>query len=275
MDSLEWAPVTWHRQPEQQQKSQPTVATTEPDDTHVDAGDLEGQTTAVTNPPTTPPTKTYTREDVNKARQQEKEKLYPELQELRKEVAELRKAREEAEAAQQVQTQKEADEARRKAEEEMDVRALLAKKELEFNEQLAAERAERERAFALFDKERQFAEIQSYRAQQIDAARDDILPELLDLVSGDTREQIDASVQGLKDRSSRILNATAQANQQIRRESSGARVTAPPAADPLDNYSGNKTFTPEEIRAMSVEEYAKYRQALIGQGSGVGVGLFG
>jgi hypothetical protein len=242
------------------------------DSLEASADEDTAQAQATTQAPTV---KTFTREDVNKARQQEKDKLYPELQELRKEVAELRKAREDAEAERQSNLQKEEAAAKIKAEEEMDVRALLAKKELEFQEQIAAERSERERAFALFDKERQFADIQNYRAQQLDAARDDILPELLDLVSGNTREQIDSSVQGLKDRSARILNATAQANQQIRRESSGARVTSPPAADPLDNYSGNKTFTPEELRAMSVEEYAQYRSALLGPGAGVGVGLFG
>jgi chromosome segregation ATPase len=232
----------------------------------------ELQLEATEEPPADPkPVKTFTREDVTKARQQEKDKLYPEITKLREEVAELRKVREEAERQAQEAAQREAEEARRKEEEEMDVRALLAKKEVEWEQKLRAEQEERERAFALFEKERQYTTVQQYRAQQIDLARDDILPELLDLVAGDTPEQIDASINGLKERSARILDATRQATGSVRREATGARVTAPPATDPLDNYSGQQSFTPEQIRAMSVEEYAQYRQAFGMSGGGRGM----
>ena len=163
----------------------------------------------------------------------------------------------------------------KREEAEMDVRSLLATKETEWTARLEAEKLERERAFALLDRERAFTELQQYRTKKMTEAQDDILPELLDLIAGETPEQIDASVASLKDRSTRILGATQAATQQNRRDTVGSRVTAPPAADPLDNYSGNKTFTPEEIRGMSVEEYAQYRSALLGRGSGGGVGLFG
>lgn len=221
------------------------------------------------------PTKTYTREDVNKARQQEKDKLYPELQKLREQVTYLTEAQQAAENERQAALKAKEEAERLKAEEEMDVRALLAKKEVEWEQKLKQEQEERERAFALFEKERQYASIQQYRAQQIELARDDILPELLDLVAGDTPEQIDASINGLKERTDRILGNVQAATSQVRREATGARVTAPPAADPLDNYSGQQTFSPEQIRAMSVDEYAQYRQSLLGGAAGRGQGMFG
>lgn len=261
--------ITWYRQPEQQQKSQQPVTT-------LDLQDVEPQQTTTTNGSAPDAPEGFTREDIKKARQQEKDKLYPEIQKLKDEVQELRTIREQAEAEQKKREDEAAAALKKREEDEMDVRSLLQTKEAEWEAKIEAERLERERAFALLDRERAYTELQQYRNQAMQAAQDDILPELLDLVSGETPEQIDASVAGLKDRTNRILNATQQATQQTRRETVGSRVTAPPAADPLDNYSGNKTFTPEEIRSMSVEEYAQYRSALLGRGgSGTGVGLFG
>jgi len=54
----------------------------------------------------------------------------------------------------------------------------------------------------------------------------------------------------------------------------GSRVTVP-ASGPLDTNSEQQTFTAEQIAAMSVSEYAKYRGKLLGQAaSDRGKGLF-
>ena len=224
---------------------------------------------------TAKPVKTFTREDLTKARQQEKDKLYPEMQKLREQVQALT-ATQQAEEEARRKAQEELDaEAKRREEEDMDVRTLLARKEVEWQERLENERLERERAIALLEQERNYAANQQYRNARIEQERENILPELIDLVSGNTPEEIEASINGLRERSMRILESTRDATSQVRRDSVGARVTSPPASDPLDNYSGQKSFTPEQIRAMSVEEYAQYRQALIGNGAaGGGTGMF-
>jgi len=230
-------------------------------------------TTATAYTTTTTPDTYFTADDIQKARQQEKQKLYAEMERMRNELAERDKR--EAEAEERRRAEKEAfeAEAKRKAEEEMDVRTLLEHKQQEFEQALESERQEREKAFALLEMEKAFNQLQEYRQQAVAVAGDDIIPELRDLVSGNTPEEIDASIAGLKERSERIIESAQQAMQSARRDMSGARVTAP-ATGPLDNEPGQKTFTAEELAALPMSEYAKYRSSLIGD-AGKSRGLFG
>jgi hypothetical protein len=157
----------------------------------------------------------------------------------------------------------------------MDVRQLLETKEKEWAEKLESERLEREKAFTLLERERQFAELSEYRSSRLNDERENIIPELLDLITGNTKEEIEQSIAGLKERSSRILDSAQQAMQSARREMTGSRVTAPPSG-PLDTNSDQQQFTAEQIAAMSVTEYAKYRGKLLGTvAADRGKGIFG
>jgi hypothetical protein len=221
------------------------------------------------------PNKSYTEEDLKKVREQEKSKLYPQIDSLKEELAVLKKEREERLAeAERLRAEQEA-EARKKAEAEMDVRQLLETKEKEWAEKLESERLEREKAFTLLERERQFAELSEYRSGRLNEERENIIPELLDLITGNTKEEIEQSIAGLKERSSRILDSAQQAMQSARREMTGSRVTAPPSG-PLDTNSDQQQFTAEQIAAMSVTEYAKYRGKLLGTvAADRGKGIFG
>ena len=231
--------------------------------------------TLVTPVQTQTPNKAYTEEDLKKVREQEKSKLYPQIDSLKEELAVLKKEREERLAeAERLRAEQEA-EARKKAEAEMDVRQLLETKEKEWAEKLEAERLEREKAFTLLERERQFAELSEYRSARLNEERDNIIPELLDLITGNNKEEIEQSIAGLKERSSRILDSAQQAMQSARREMTGSRVTAPPSG-PLDTNSDQQQFTAEQIAAMSVTEYAKYRGKLLGTAASErGKGIFG
>lgn len=219
--------------------------------------------------------RSYTEEDLAKVRAQEKDKLYPQIDKLKSELEELKRQREEEARAKQAE--KEAEDAARReaAEADMDVRDLLRKKESEWTEQLERERQERERAFALLEREKSFAELQNFRQQRLEEERDNIIPELLDLVSGESQEEVNTSIEGLKERSARILESAQQAMQSARKEMTGSRVTAPPTG-PLDINSEQRNFTADEIAAMPMNEYAKYRQRLLSpQAQGRSQGLFG
>jgi hypothetical protein len=210
----------------------------------------------------------YSEADLAKVRTQEKDKLYPVIEKLKEEVEALRKEKE-AEVAQRQAEETEkltAIEARKKAEEEasLDIRDLLAKKDSEWQEQLERERNERERAFALLEQERAFADLQTYKSERLDAERDNIMPELLDLIQGNTREELDSSIEGLKDRSARILESAQSAMQNTRREMTGTRATLPPAG-PLETNMESRQFTAQEIAAMSVKEYGQYRDRLLSE----------
>lgn len=217
----------------------------------------------------------YTEDDLAKVRSQEKEKLYPQIDKLKEELESLKREREEE--ARLKAEQAASEEAARKAaqEDDLDVRTLLKTKEQEWQEQLERERQERERAFALLEREKAFADLQNYRAQRLDQERESIIPELIDLVTGNTQEEVEASINGLKERSARILESAQSAMQSARKEMTGTRVTAP-SAGPLETNSENRQFTAEDISSMSLNDYAKYREKLLSPTArGKSRGLFG
>ena len=223
--------------------------------------------------------KFYTEEDLARVRSQEKEKLYPQIETLKEEVATLKKIKEEetarlaAEAEEKAKALAEAEKA--KMEEELSAKDLLKAKEQEWAAQLEQERQERANAFALLEKEKEFAALSAYKAQRIDAERDNIIPELVDLINGSTPDELDENINALKERSARILESVQQASQSARREMTGTRPTLP-AAGPLETNSDQRSFTAQDIASMSMDEYAKYRQRLLSPSAlGRSQGLFG
>jgi hypothetical protein len=219
--------------------------------------------------------KFYTEEDLARVRSQEKEKLYPQIDKLKEELDAVKREREAELAAKAEEAA--AQEAARKAaiEDETDVRELLRLKETEFNEQLERERQERERAFALLEREKAFADLQNYRVNRLEQERENIAPELLDLVTGNTQEELDASIEDLKGRSARIVESMQAATQNARKEMVGTRVTTPPAG-PLETNSDDRQFTAAELAAMPMNEYAKIRDRLMSESArGKSRGLFG
>ena len=221
----------------------------------------------------------FTADDLAKARAQEKAKLYPQIEKMAAELEALKKEREETaarKAAKKAEREKEEQEkAKAKEEKELSYKELLKKKEQEFQSLIEKERLERENAIALLDKERKFQEITNYRQQRIEQERDNIVPQLLDLVNGNTKEEIEQSIETLKAKSSAIMQDVQQTVLSARQQMPGARITAP-ASGPLDNDSEQQISTPDSIRDMSMADYAKQRAKLLGSAaSNRGQGLFG
>ena len=224
----------------------------------------------------------FTAEDIEKARKQEKDKLYDSMETMKGELAELRKQRETELAEREAEKQRIAAEAaaaaKAKEEEELSVRQLLEKREQEFAAQIAAERQERESALELLRLEQEFSVLQQYRADRLAQEADNILPELLDLVvTGPTAEKIEESIAGLKARSERILQMAVQGQQAQRAAMPGVSVTAPPVG-PAEINSENQTISLEQLRSMSMDDYMKNRDKLLpaaSQARRSNSGLFG
>jgi hypothetical protein len=215
--------------------------------------------------------KSYTEDDLKRVREQEKGKLYDTIESLKGEVNLLAKDREER-LAEADRLRKDAeDDARKKAESEMDTRELLSLKEKEWMAQLEEVKNENARSLALVERERQYAALTEFRNRRVQEEQDNIIPELVDLISGNTPEEIEQSITGLRDRSSKILDSASQAMQSARREMTGTRPTLPPT---MENNSDQQQFSAEQIAAMSVTEYAKVRERL-GMGRGTDKGIFG
>ena len=234
-------------------------------------------------PPAPPQPRTFTTEEIEAARRQERDKVYKQIDELKeqnKRLLEITQSREEAEE----QAAREAEEARKRAEEaELEAKELLKRRDNEWSQrfdnlqsQLDAQAQEVAAERELARKEREYAELLVYKQQRLSEAADDILPELRDFVTGATREEVDQSISALKERSALIIGNVAQAVQQTGPLGQrGPSVTAPPVG-PMENEEGMRTLSAEEIKNMPMGEYAKYRDRLLnGASSQAQQGLYG
>jgi hypothetical protein len=224
----------------------------------------------------------FTAEDISRAREQEKQKVYSTMEKMKEELSGLKKEREEREALEAdrraKRVERDTELAKKKQEEtdaELGFKELLQKKELELESKLAEQKAATDNAFALLARERDYQELQTYRSQRLEQERENIIPELIDLIQGNNAEEVEASIVSLKEKSTRIFDNVAAASQQSRKEMVGARITAP-ANGPLDNDSDSQSASPDELRNMSMADYAKNRSKLLGaSGTNRGQGLFG
>lgn len=225
-----------------------------------------------------PTSKVFTEEDINKARQQEKDKLYGRLEEaqnrmksMEEQLSLLAREREDAIKQAEEKARNEAELQKQRELEELTAKELLTKKEDEFNqrinsvEQEWAEKfqqleAERQAQAALLEKERALQALEVYRQRRVHEESENIIPELIDLIQGNSEEEIENSIGVLRARSSAIIESIQQASQPTRLK--GAPVTAPPTG-PLENNSEYQTMTADDIRNMPMDQYAKMRERLL------------
>jgi hypothetical protein len=242
---------------------------------------IDTATNVVTIPVPQPPPdalaqrRTFTEEEVAKFRQDERDKLYGQMTKQSESLTQMqeRLAAIEAEKAAQAdaaaKAQADADAAAKaKAEAEMSAKDYVRTETARLEAQLAEERRQREEQLALFEKERSFTALREYTQQQVAAHRDQIAPELLDLVTGGTQAEIDASISLLVNKSSAIVESIAAAQAQARQASlRGVSATGRPNIGPLDTDPSSRTLTPQQIRDMSPAEYAANRQQLLAAAS--------
>lgn len=208
--------------------------------------------------------KTFTAEEVEKIRQQEKDKLYGQIEELKGELKSYREEREAEQRAREEEEKRLAEEAKAKSEEEMEVRELIRKKEEEWTQQMRQIQEEAERDRALLDQERRYNALQEYKVKQLETHGEEIMPHLRGYVTGNTEEEIDASIQQQIQTTNAILADVQAAQQQQQAAVPTTRVTAPGDGGPMEQVAGTtRTFSAEEIAAMSPAEFAKHRDSLI------------
>lgn len=212
---------------------------------------------------------------LNKARQDERDKLYGRLTEqgetlksMQDELAAMKAERAaEVEAVQAAKAQAEAAQKAR-AEAEMSAKDFVKQEAERWQTQLAEMERQRAEERAIFEKERAFNELRAYTQAQVAANRDQIAPELLDLVTGNTPEEVDASLETMRTKTAAILEGIAGAQAQARQASlRGVSATGRPNIGPMDTDPGSRTLTPKDISEMSMAEYASYRQHLLAAAS--------
>ncbi|MFD4858423.1 hypothetical protein [Streptomyces atratus] len=232
------------------------------------------------------PAATYTEADLARVRQQEKDKLYSELERLREqtstlpnmasELEALRKEREEREAATLAAQTKAEEESRAKAEAEMSAKELLDKRNAEWEAKLANLEREREAERELLAKEKEFAQLRDYTQRRIQEESKHIAPELLDLVDGNTAQEVDASIERLKAKSAAIAEKVRGTQQQLGAQQQGVSPSGFNSAGPMDMLPNTQNYSAQDIANMSMKEYAeKIRGQFMGQGDARNRGLYG
>jgi hypothetical protein len=227
--------------------------------------------------------RTFTEEEVERIREQEKSKLYGRLNSFEQQLASIQAEREAA--AQQAATlAQEAAEAQRLREEaEMDAKQLVQRTREEFETRLAEVQQEAEQTRLILEMERKFAALNAYANKRIgeEMEQQTIMPELLDLIAGDTEEQIEESIAFAKAKTAAIVasvQATLQQNPQqtapLLAGPRGTNITAPPVG-PMETQTAQQTFSVEDLRNMSMDEYSKNRHRLLSPQAQRGQGLFG
>jgi DNA repair exonuclease SbcCD ATPase subunit len=214
--------------------------------------------------------KTFTTEDIEKARREEKDKLYGRLQTMEEELKAMRaerekraKAEEEVRKRQEAEAAKAEEEARRKAEQEMELRQLLEQKEQEWESRFRSIEEERQRDQELLAKERRYNELVSYRQRRLEEEADSIMPELRDMVVlGNSEQEIEASIQALQDRTQRILEQITASQQVARQQQRGTTPTAPPVG-PLESQPEFQQLSVDDLKNMDISTYAKNRDRLM------------
>ena len=222
--------------------------------------------------------RTFTEDDVEKIRQQEKDKLYKRLEDsdgrvkaLEEQLTTLSTESDETRAEAARLAKAESDALRRREEEELSAKELITLRETEFDEKLKVvetewegrlAKIEEERASqeAMLEKERRYRELETYLGRRMAEEEEFIIPELRDLASGTTEEEIDNSIAILKDRSSAILESIQQTAQPSGLR--GASITAPPVG-PMETQAEHQTLSAEDIRNMPMEQYMQMRDRLL------------
>ena len=222
--------------------------------------------------------RTFTEDDVEKIRQQEKDKLYKRLEDsdgrvksLEDQLSTLSNESEVSKAEAARLAKAESDALRKREEEELSAKELITKRETEFDEKLKVvetewegrlAKIEEERASqeAMLEKERRYRELETYLGRRMVEEEEYIIPELRDLASGTTEEEIDNSIAILKDRSSALLESIQQSTHPSGLR--GSPVTAPPVG-PMETQTEQQTLSAEDIRNMPMEQYMQMRDRLL------------
>lgn len=250
----------------------------------------------VVDPPADPPPpagKTFTEEQLNKRLEDERKKLYARLETtseaqkaMETEVKALREARE-ADEKEKAKRIKEAETAAKKAAEaEMSAKDLIESRQREWEaaqvaqqeqwmQQIGGLQQQLEQRDAILAKERERSALATYAQAQINAAQDEIAPELIDYITGNSEQEIDVAIARAREKTQLILKNIQDAQIQQRAAMPGVSTSGYSTTGPLEGQGSQKTFTAEEINAMSAAEYQKNRHLFpTGQVSG-GKGIYG
>lgn len=154
--------------------------------------------------------------------------------------------------------------------EDAELRMLLAHREREWNKRLADMRAELTRKDEEIQREQKRAELMTFIQRRVAEERDEIAPELIDYIQGDSIEAIEASIERAKQKTEQILKGLMEAQMQML--PAQLRIPQQPQQAPQQPQQ----LTLEQLRAIEVgsAEHMALRRRF-GMDKRRGQGIFG
>jgi hypothetical protein len=224
----------------------------------------------------------FTAADIEAARRQEKDKLYDQIERQKTQLDEFKttvdslvsdkKARDDELARQQKAV---ADAAASAQAEKLTAQELIAQKQAEWEQQQAQLKAEMDLKLAGMQKEQEFLRVKSYAQRRVNEEINagNIIPDLAEYIDGADEQEIEASITKAKEKTNSIVMGAAKMTAPV---PGGVSPTGGPSG-PLDNLSGPRQITLEELQAMPVNspEYLALRKRQGLDRAGNGQGLFG
>lgn len=232
-------------------------------------------------PQVAPPQQYFTAEDLERARQQEKDKLYARLESADQKVQAFqtdldsmkaeRQAEKDALAAQQaaaVAAQQKADE------EKLTVTELIAKRDSEWQQEKEQLKQQMETERVIAQRDRELFQLQSFIQRRVaeEVAQDNIAPEFVDLITGNNEAEVESSITRMKEKTASIV--AGMGGSRTPASSPGVSPAGFAPSGPLDNITGTRQYTAEQIKAMNAQEYATFRAQVGIDRAGNNTGLF-
>lgn len=228
----------------------------------------------------------FTAEDIEKARREERDKLYPRISKqderfksLEEELSSLRTDRDRRAAEEEMHRKAAEDALRAKSEEELSAKQLIEQREREWNDRFDQVKREQEQARLMYEKDQQYLQLRNYieRRAREELSNELIGDELIDFITGNTEAEVESSIVILRDKTKRILDGMREGQAQTRASMPGVALTGqPPMGGPLDNVSGqNRQMTEEDIRGIPMSEWHKFRQQIGLDNASSNRGLYG
>jgi hypothetical protein len=207
-------------------------------------------------------------------------KLTPELDKARqradafgedlKELQKFRKNFEKAEA----DKQKAIDEAARiKAESELSAKELAEKYRTESEARIAQLAAQQDAERAHLAKELDFMKLQNYAQRRVTEESENIAPELIDFIGGNTPEEIEASIEVVKSKTAQIVENMRQAGIRQRQGMPGVAPAAGTNGITQLDQPTDRQYSADDIKNMDFGAYAEFRKR-VGMPGISGRGLF-
>lgn len=232
----------------------------------------------INNPP--PAQQYFTAEQLEAARQQEKDKLYGRINQQDEIINQFKSQLTDLQADKEARDKaiadaaKAAEEAQRREEEaKLSVEERIRVREAELTAQQEKFSQEMELKLTMMQKEQEFLRLQAYIQRRVaeETAANTIIPELVEFIGGSNEGEVETSITKVKEKTANIVKGAATLTAPSM--PTGVSPTGGPAG-PLDNLGGPKQYSKDDIAKMDMPTYAAWRQQQGIAGAGNNRGMF-